>query len=79
MTQTKVRRLWTVNEYHQMFETGIITVNERVELIDGQVISMSAKNGSMQQQHCARLTTSASRSCLSSGAKSHSVEPILRT
>ncbi|MEH2337990.1 hypothetical protein [Nostoc sp.] len=43
MTQTRVR-LWTVNEYHRMFETGIITEDERVELIDGQVIPMSAKN-----------------------------------
>ncbi|MEH2259249.1 hypothetical protein [Nostoc sp.] len=36
ITQTRVR-LWTVNEYHQMFETGIITEDKRVELIDGQV------------------------------------------
>ncbi|MCC5598067.1 Uma2 family endonuclease [Nostoc favosum] len=43
MTQTRVR-LWTVNEYHRMFETGIITEDERVELINGQVIPMSAKN-----------------------------------
>ncbi|MFN6482854.1 MULTISPECIES: hypothetical protein [unclassified Nostoc] len=43
MTQTRIR-LWTVNEYHWMFETGIITEDERVELIDGQVIPMSAKN-----------------------------------
>jgi hypothetical protein len=28
MTQTRVR-LWTVNEYHRMFETGIITEDER--------------------------------------------------
>ncbi|MEH1989180.1 MULTISPECIES: hypothetical protein [unclassified Nostoc] len=45
MTQTRVR-LWTVNEYHRMFETGILTENERVELIEGQVvvvIQMSAK------------------------------------
>ncbi|MEH2452682.1 hypothetical protein [Nostoc sp.] len=42
MTQTRVR-LWTVNEYHRMFETGIITEDERVELIDG-LIPMSAKN-----------------------------------
>jgi hypothetical protein len=27
-----------------MLETGIITEDERVELIDGQVIPMSAKN-----------------------------------
>ncbi|MEH2302667.1 MAG: hypothetical protein V7K88_27715 [Nostoc sp.] len=37
MTQTRVR-LWTVNEYHRMFEMGIITEDERVELIDGQVM-----------------------------------------
>ncbi|MEH2232006.1 MAG: hypothetical protein V7K71_20680 [Nostoc sp.] len=43
MTQTRVR-LWTVNEYHRIFETGIITEDERVELIDGQVIPMGAKN-----------------------------------
>ncbi|MBE8968980.1 Uma2 family endonuclease [Nostocales cyanobacterium LEGE 12452] len=43
MTQTRVR-LWTVKEYHRMFETYIITEDERVELIDGQVILMSAKN-----------------------------------
>ena len=43
MTQTRVR-LWNVDEYHRMFETGIITPEERVELIEGQVIPMSAKN-----------------------------------
>lgn len=43
MTQTKVR-LWNVDEYHQMLKTGIIKADERVELIEGQVIAMSAKN-----------------------------------
>ncbi|WP_228013358.1 hypothetical protein [Nostoc edaphicum] len=42
MTQTKVR-LWNVDEYHRMLETGIITADERVKLIDGQVIPMNAK------------------------------------
>ncbi|MEH1837880.1 MAG: Uma2 family endonuclease [Nostoc sp.] len=37
-------RLWNVDEYHRMLETGVITADERVELIDGQVIPMSAKN-----------------------------------
>ncbi|MEH2108635.1 hypothetical protein [Nostoc sp.] len=41
MTQTRVR-LWTVNEYHLMLKTGIIALDERVELIEGQVIPMSA-------------------------------------
>ncbi|MBD2409576.1 hypothetical protein FACHB389_09150 [Nostoc calcicola FACHB-389] len=43
MTQTRVR-LWNVDEYHRMVETGIIAADERVELIEGQVIPMSAKN-----------------------------------
>ncbi|MBD2446136.1 Uma2 family endonuclease [Nostoc sp. FACHB-152] len=43
MTQTNVR-LWNVDEYHRMLATGIITADERVELIEGQVIPMSAKN-----------------------------------
>lgn len=43
MTQTKVR-LWNVEEYHRMLAAGIIAPDERVELIAGQVIPMSAKN-----------------------------------
>lgn len=43
MTQTKVR-LWNVDEYHRMLHAGIIAPDERVELIAGQVIPMSAKN-----------------------------------
>ena len=57
MTQSTVR-LWNVDEYHQMLETGIITADERVELIDGQVIPMSAKNPPMQLQRCVRLIIS---------------------
>ena len=36
-------RLWTVEEYHHMVEVGIISPEERVELIEGEVISMAAK------------------------------------
>ncbi|RCJ17551.1 hypothetical protein A6S26_30905 [Nostoc sp. ATCC 43529] len=43
MIQTRVR-LWNIDEYHRMLETGIIAADERVELIEGQVIPMSAKN-----------------------------------
>ncbi len=36
-------RLWTVEEYHRMAETGILDSSERVELIEGKIIWMSAK------------------------------------
>jgi len=39
MTVTKLR-LWTVDEYHQMIETGILD-DDRVELLEGQIIEMS--------------------------------------
>lgn len=31
-------RLWTVEEYHRMAETGILAAEERVELVAGQII-----------------------------------------
>lgn len=36
-------RLWTVKEYHKMAESGIFHPEERVELIAGQIVKMSAK------------------------------------
>ena len=35
------RRLFTVDEYHQMADAGIFGPEERVELIDGEIIEMS--------------------------------------
>ncbi|MGK7873326.1 MAG: Uma2 family endonuclease [Xenococcaceae cyanobacterium] len=43
MTTTGVR-LWTVEEYHRMTEAGVLSPDERVELLEGQIISMAAKN-----------------------------------
>jgi len=40
MTLTEVR-LWTVDEYHRMIETGILTDDDRVELLEGQIIQIS--------------------------------------
>ncbi|BAZ03840.1 Uma2 family endonuclease [Calothrix sp. NIES-3974] len=36
-------RLWTVDEYHRMAASGILDEDERVELLEGKIIWMSAK------------------------------------
>lgn len=43
MTQLDIR-LWTVDEYHRMVAAGIISLEERVELIEGQIILKKAKS-----------------------------------
>lgn len=40
-TQQKSPRRFTVTEYHQMSETGIFSPDEKVELINGEVVTMS--------------------------------------
>ena len=35
------RRLFTVEEYHRMAEAGILGENERVELIEGEIVEMA--------------------------------------
>ncbi len=40
MLSVELRR-WTVDEYHQMIEAGILTPDDRVELIDGEIIRKS--------------------------------------
>lgn len=36
-------KYWTVNEYHQMSELGILNADNRTELIEGQILVMAAK------------------------------------
>ncbi len=45
MTVTLQRRLFTVDEYQRMGEAGIIHEDERVELIDGEILKLSPIGG----------------------------------
>lgn len=40
MTITPLR-LWTVDEYHQMIEAGILTTEDKVELLEGEIIQVN--------------------------------------
>jgi Uma2 family endonuclease len=41
MVAHAARRLFTVDEYHQMAEAGILGEDDRVELIEGEIVEMS--------------------------------------
>lgn len=41
---TTTNRLFNIHEYHRMADCGIFHPEERVELIDGEIIKMAAKN-----------------------------------
>lgn len=49
------RRRFTASEYHQMAEAGILTEDDRIELIDGEIIEMSPI-GSWHASEVDRLT-----------------------
>ena len=34
-------RTWTVDEYHRMLQAGILSADERVELVNGYIVEMS--------------------------------------
>lgn len=41
MTAQPAKRLFTVDEYHRMAEVGLLAEDDRVELIEGEIIRMS--------------------------------------
>jgi Uma2 family endonuclease len=55
MTVQILRKKFTVGQYHQMIESGVLTESDRVELLQGEIIEMSP----IGKQHAAcvdRLT-----------------------
>lgn len=45
MSMTLVRHRFTVDDYHQMATSGILSATDRVELIEGEIVSMSPIGG----------------------------------
>ena len=39
-TTQLIKRLFTVKEYHHMIEAGILTKDDKVELIRGEIVQM---------------------------------------
>ena len=67
-------RLWTVEEYHQMAKAGIFHPEERVELIAGQIIRMSAKGTA--HTAAVRRTAKVLRHLLFNQAEVYTQDPI---
>lgn len=55
ITTQLIKRLFTVKEYHQMIEAGILTKDDKVELIRGEIVQMPAV-GRRHTSHVKRLT-----------------------
>ena len=50
--RTETKKLFTVDDYYKMVDAGILTEDDRVELIEGEIIQMS----SMGSPHAAVIT-----------------------
>ena len=44
-TETPTRRRFTVHDYHRMGESGILSEDDRTELIDGEIVQMTPIGG----------------------------------
>ncbi len=60
MTARLLKRLFTIEEYHKMAQAGILTEDDRAELIEGEIVEM-APIGSRHAACVARLTALLSR------------------
>ncbi|PSB01107.1 Uma2 family endonuclease [Merismopedia glauca] len=65
---------WTVNQYHQMIDQGVFHPEERVELIAGQIIQMSAKGTA--HTSATRRTSNILRNFLGNRASVYTQDPI---
>jgi Uma2 family endonuclease len=53
MAVALTKRRFTVDEYRQMAELGILTEKDRVELIDGEIVEMTPIGRSTRQSSSA--------------------------
>ncbi len=51
MSVQLLRRKFTVEQYHKMAESGILTENDRVELLRGEIIEMSPAMQRLTRSH----------------------------
>lgn len=72
--QTVIPRLWTVNEYHRLSELGLFHPEERLELIEGQIIQMAAKGTA--HTSATRRTLKVLRRLLKNQAEVYSQDPV---
>jgi len=53
MAVQTLRRLFTVDEYHRMAQAGILSEDDRIELIEGEIVWMSPIGS--RHARCVRL------------------------
>ena len=68
------QRLWTVEDYSRMIEAGILQPEDKVELIEGQIVQMAAKGTA--HGAAVRRTAELLRDILAGQASVHTQDPI---
>ncbi len=67
-------RLWTVEEYHYLTKIGVLHPTEKLELLEGQIISMAAKGTS--HTVATRRTAKLLQNLLNNQAAIYTQDPI---